>query len=66
MTTDDLQNDQLYQTIRNVLEEWKDTQFNIASESARTLLALAIHEQAHKHVSNVIEDIVCPGDQWEL
>lgn len=66
MTTENLENDKLYQAIHDVLEEWKDTQFNISSESARTLLALAIHEKAHKHVSELIEDIVCPSDQWTL
>lgn len=48
------------QTINNVLDQWKDTQFNIASESARYLLSLAIAERVDEHVKQLIEDIVCP------
>jgi len=50
--------------VNDVLDEWKDTQFNIASESARYLLALAVAERVDEHVKQLIEDIVCPGDTW--
>lgn len=47
--------------INDVLDEWKDTQFNIASDSARYLLALAIAERVDVHVKQLIEDIICPS-----
>lgn len=49
-----------YRTIKQVLDEWKDTQINISSDSARVLLALAIQEQVDKQTSQLIEDLVCP------
>lgn len=49
-----------YKTIKQVLDEWKDTQINISSDSARVLLALAIQEQVDKQTSQLIEDLVCP------
>jgi len=49
-----------YQTIRDVLDEWQHTQINIASDSARHLLALAIQEQVDKQIGQLIEDVVCP------
>lgn len=49
-----------YKAIKQVLDEWKDTQINISSDSARVLLALAIQEQVDKQTSQLIEDLVCP------
>ena len=56
----DLSQDATYKTIREVLDQWKDTELNIASETARHLLALAVHERVQSHISHLVEDIICP------
>lgn len=59
-TPTDIDRPATYATIRRVLDSWQDTQINLQSESARHILALAIHEQVDSHISQLIEDIVCP------
>jgi flagellar basal body-associated protein FliL len=49
-----------YRTIKEVLDSWSDTQINLASDSARVLLALAIHERVDSQIKQLIEDLVCP------
>ncbi len=56
-------NNNITDTIKSVLDEWKDTQFNIGSESARTLLSLAIEEQLNPVINQLIEDVVCPPNE---
>lgn len=56
----DIADSTTYQTVRKVLDEWQHTQINIASDSARHLLALAIQEQVDKQTNQLIEDVVCP------
>ena len=49
--------------IKQVLDEWKDTQFNIGSDSARVLLSLAIEERIQPEINQLIEDVVCPPNE---
>jgi gas vesicle protein len=46
--------------IKTVLDEVKDSQVNMASESAREWLAEVISTQVNKHIQNLVEDIICP------
>ena len=55
-----IEQDATYKTIREVLDQWKDTELNIASESARHLLALAVHERMQSHITQLVEDIIYP------
>ena len=59
-TPADIDRPATYATIRRVLDSWQDAQINLQSESARHILALAIHEQVDSHINQLIEDIVCP------
>lgn len=45
--------------IRSVLDEWSNTQLNIAAESGREMLSEAIGTRVDAHISQLIEDIVC-------
>lgn len=45
--------------IKNVLDDWSESQFNIASEPGRELLTDAIGDEVDKHVHQLIEDIIC-------
>lgn len=45
--------------IENVLDDWSESQFNIASECGRDALAEAISVKVDRHVHQLIEDIVC-------
>ena len=45
--------------IENVLDDWSESQFNIASECGRDALAEAISTKVDKHIHQLIEDIVC-------
>ncbi len=56
-------NHNITDTIKSVLDELKDTQFNIGSETARTLLSLAIEEQLNPVINQLIEDVVCPPNE---
>ena len=56
----DITDSTTYQIVRKVLDEWQHTQINLASDSARHLLTLAIQEQMDKHTNQLIEDVVCP------
>tara|TARA_Y100001938_G_C8071584_1_gene423440 strand:- start:1775 stop:1945 length:171 start_codon:yes stop_codon:yes gene_type:complete len=44
--------------ILNVLEEWKDLQPNMASESYRELLTRELCNAIKPHVNNMIEEII--------
>ena len=44
--------------ILNVLEEWKDLQPNMASESCRELLTRELCNAIKPHVNNMIEEII--------
>ena len=48
MTTEQLNELQL--TIKRVLDSWQDTQLNMASDSARVLLSLAIAEELEREL----------------
>jgi len=61
----DTQDDKLYSLIKNSIDEWKDTQLNISSETGREALAKAVHDQVNIHVKQLIEDIVCPHIPWD-
>lgn len=65
MNQSESSNDELHLLIRESIDEWKDTQLNISSESARDLLAKSIHKRVHGHIKQLIEDIVCPQSTWE-
>jgi hypothetical protein len=39
---------ELQLTIKQVLDSWRDTQLNLASDSARVLLSLAIAEELER------------------
>jgi len=51
-----------YRMIKEVLDSWSDTQINLASDSARVLLALAIHERVDSQIKQLIEDIICGSE----
>jgi len=59
-TPTDIERPATYATIRRVLDSWQDSQINLQSESARHILSLAIHEQVDSHITQLIEDIICP------
>jgi hypothetical protein len=44
--------------ISNVLEEWKDRQPNMESESCRELLAEDLNNALHPYLENIIEEII--------
>jgi hypothetical protein len=44
--------------ILEVLDELKDSQLNISSESARLMLANKLHEELDKYVVNVLESAI--------
>ena len=44
--------------ILDVLEEWAHLQPNMASESARSLLARDLYDALDKYVNDLIEDVV--------
>ena len=46
------------QIIRRVLDEWRDRQPNMASETCRELLADDLHNALHPYLENIIEEIV--------
>lgn len=46
--------------IKTVLDEVKDSQVNMGSESAREWLAEVISTQVNKHIQTLVEDIICP------
>lgn len=58
--TNEIPDDAIYMTIRGVLDEWKDTELNINSDTARHLLALAVHERMRPLMQDTIENILCP------
>ena len=64
-TTEPIDSD-IYRIIKRVIDQWQDTQINLQSESARVLLALAIHEQVDSQVKQTIEEIVCGADAFNL
>ena len=49
----------MLEKILDVLEEWKDLQPNMASESCRSLLARDLYDALEEHINQVIEDVVC-------
>ena len=44
--------------ISNVLEEWKDRQPNMASETCRELLAEDLNNALRPYLENIIEEII--------
>tara|TARA_B110000495_G_scaffold25217_1_gene18167 strand:+ start:6566 stop:6742 length:177 start_codon:yes stop_codon:yes gene_type:complete len=55
----DQNNAQLTKIINELLEEWSDTQFNISSEAARSMLSQAIVERVQSFNNQIIEDAFC-------
>lgn len=49
--------------IKQLLDDWQDTQFNIKSDSARQMLANAINKEIQPTINKLIEDIVCPANE---
>ena len=49
----------MLEKILDVLEEGKDLQPNMASESCRSLLARDLYDALEEHINQVIEDVVC-------
>ena len=49
--------------ILKVLEEWKDLQPNMSSESCRSLLARDLYDALEEHFNKIMEDIVCGNDR---
>ena len=43
--------------ILNVLDQWKDTQFNIASATAREYLAESVSIAMDVHINRMLEDV---------
>ena len=64
-TTEPIDSD-IYRIIKRVIDQWQDSQINLQSESARVLLALAIHEQVDSQVKQNIEEIVCGSDAFNF
>ena len=56
-----LNNTELYKIILDVLETFEHSQLNIASSSGRQIVAEDVHDAVHAHISQIVEDIVCPG-----
>lgn len=52
---------ELYRIILDVLSTFEHTQFNIDSECARQIMSQDIHDAVHVHISEIVEDIVCPS-----
>ena len=57
---------QIKNIILDKLSEWQDTQINIQSEAARTLLANELAEELEEYVNHktntLIEDVICGGE----
>tara|TARA_R110002167_G_scaffold157986_3_gene353072 strand:+ start:71 stop:250 length:180 start_codon:yes stop_codon:yes gene_type:complete len=51
--------------ILEVLEDWKDTELNIASEAGREMLANSITDRISLQINSMIEDIVCGAANHE-
>jgi hypothetical protein len=49
-----------YDTIKRVLDQWKDTELNIGSDAGRQMLAQALHDQIHPMIQDLVENIICP------
>jgi hypothetical protein len=49
--------------ILTVLEEWKDSQPNMASDTCRQLLASDLHDALEKHFNKIIEEVVCGNEK---
>ena len=49
----------MLEKILDVLDEWKDLQPNMASETCRSLLARDLHDALEEHINQLIEDVVC-------
>tara|TARA_A100001011_G_C14017013_1_gene717829 strand:- start:52 stop:282 length:231 start_codon:yes stop_codon:yes gene_type:complete len=45
--------------IKEVLDDWSESQFNIASEYGRDALAEEVSKKIDNHIHQLIEDIVC-------
>lgn len=46
----------------DVLDTYQHTQLNIASETGRKIVAEEIHDAVHVHITNIVEDIICPDN----
>lgn len=46
--------------VKTVLDEVKDAQINMSSESAREWLAEIISKRVNEHIQTLVEDIICP------
>lgn len=57
-------NKNLYNIIEQVIDRYKDTQLNLASDAARSDLTKSIHDAVDEHIKNIIEN-VCVGTGWE-
>jgi|TARA_B100001094_G_scaffold327178_1_gene384771 hypothetical protein len=44
--------------IQNVLEQWKDMQPNMASNTCRELLAEDLYNALHPYLENIIEEVI--------
>ena len=51
---------ELYKIIMDVLDTFEHTQLNISSESGRNIVAEEIHDAVHVHITNIVEEIICP------
>lgn len=56
--------DDIKHNIRELLDEWQHTQLNISSESARELLTMAIMEKIEPTINQLLEDIICPANEY--
>lgn len=45
--------------IESVLDDWSESQINIASSACRVALASDISTKVDRHIHQLIEDIVC-------
>ena len=50
--------ERMREIILDVLEEWSELQPNMASKTARSLLARDLHDALNEYMNNLIEDVV--------
>jgi len=44
----------------DVLDTFEHTQLNINSQVGRSIVAEDIHDAVHIHITNIVEEIICP------